>query len=251
MADDSAIYATGKSFMETKCALQSSVYDAGQWLDDKNLPINITKTKCMLIATEGNLNRVALEERTLSQALSGIILEQVQNIPYCGLQLDDKLRWEAHVQKLWRKVSSKLAFLNRLCKGLNKTLLCKRYISYKQPCIDYAFFVWGSCSEQTKDLIYRLQRRVARIITGNFDFINTNADLMTDLGCQALDIRRDYFLSTLMYKCIKGNAPMRLTNELIVSADTQGPVLLTFLRHVARISANGIAAFKESCAPIG
>ena len=32
---------------------------------------------------------------------------------------------------------------------------------------------------------------------------------------------------------------------------TQGPVLLTFLRHVARISANGIAAFKESCAPIG
>ena len=31
----------------------------------------------------------------------------------------------------------------------------------------------------------------------------------------------------------------------------QGPVLLTFLRHVARISANGIAAFKESCAPIG
>ena len=31
----------------------------------------------------------------------------------------------------------------------------------------------------------------------------------------------------------------------------QGPVLLTFLRHVARISANGIAAFKESCSPIG
>ena len=29
------------------------------------------------------------------------------------------------------------------------------------------------------------------------------------------------------------------------------PVLLTFLRHVARIPANGIAAFKESCAPIG
>ena len=32
---------------------------------------------------------------------------------------------------------------------------------------------------------------------------------------------------------------------------TLGPVLLTFLRHVARISANGIAAFKESCNPIG
>ena len=30
-----------------------------------------------------------------------------------------------------------------------------------------------------------------------------------------------------------------------------GPVLLMFLRHVERIPANGIAAFKESCAPIG
>ena len=37
----------------------------------------------------------------------------------------------------------------------------------------------------------------------------------------------------------------------IQQIDIQGPVLLTFVRHVARISANGIAAFKESCSPIG
>ena len=37
----------------------------------------------------------------------------------------------------------------------------------------------------------------------------------------------------------------------IPRTNDQGPVLLTFLRHVARISANGIAAFKESCSPIG
>ena len=60
-ADDSAIYTTDKSFMETKCTSQSSVFDAGRWFDNNNLPINITKTKCMLIATEGNLNPVALE----------------------------------------------------------------------------------------------------------------------------------------------------------------------------------------------
>ena len=120
----------------------------------------------------------------LSLELSGISLEQVQNIPYLGLQLHDKLRWEAHVQKLCRNVSSKLTVL-------------------------------------TKDLICRLQRRAARIITGDFDFINTRgADLMKDLGWQTLDIRRDYFLSTLMYKCIKGNAPVLLTNELIMTADT-------------------------------
>ena len=60
--------------METKCTLQSSIYDAGRWFDNNNLPINIKKTICMLIAIEGNPNRVALEERTLS-------LEQVQTTP--------------------------------------------------------------------------------------------------------------------------------------------------------------------------
>ena len=74
--------------------------------------------------------------------------------------------------------------------------------------------------------LYRLQRRAARIIAGNFDCINTRgADLMRDLGLQTLYIRKDYFLSTLMYmhKCIKGNAQMRLTNELIMTADTRPP----------------------------
>ena len=199
-ADDSAICTTGNSCMETKCALQSSVYDAGRCFDNNNLPINTTKTKYMLIATEGNLNRVALEERTMSLELSGLTLEEFQNTPYLGLQLDDKQRWKAHVQKLRWNVYSKLAVLNRLRKVLNKPLLCKQYISYIQPCIDYAVSVWGSCS---------------------FDFINTRgADLMNDLGWQTLDIRRDYFLSTQMYKCIKGNASVRPMNELIMTADT-------------------------------
>ena len=65
-AGDNAIYITGKSFMETKCAFQSSVYNVGRWFDNNNLPINIKKTICMLIAIEGSPNRVALKEHTLS-----------------------------------------------------------------------------------------------------------------------------------------------------------------------------------------
>ena len=71
--------------------------------------------------------------------------------------------------------------------------------------------------------LYRLQRRAARIITSNFDYINTRGtDLMRDLGLQTLYIRKEYFLSTLMYmyKWIKGNAQVRLTDELIMTADT-------------------------------
>ena len=47
------------------------------------------------------------------------------------------------------------------------------------------------------------------------------------------------------------NATSTTSTSRQIWGTVQGPVLLTFLRHVARISANGIAAFKESCSPIG
>ena len=63
--------------METKRALQSSVYDCGRWFDNNNLPINIKNTICMLIAIEDSPEepRRALEEHTLYLELSGITLE--------------------------------------------------------------------------------------------------------------------------------------------------------------------------------
>ena len=142
---------------------------------------------------------------------------------------------------------SKLAVLNRLRKVLNKALLHKQFISCIQTCIDNAVSVWGSCSEQTKDLICRLQRRAARIIAGNFDFINTRgADLMKDLGWQTLDIRRDYFISTLMYKCIRGNAPVRLTNELIMTADTHDCNTRASTRGVLQVPKPSSELFRNS-----
>ena len=75
--------------------------------------------------SEGNLNQIALEECTLSLELSGTTLEQVQTILYLGLQLDDKLQWEAYVQELCWNVSSKLAVLRRLHIALNKNYYSK------------------------------------------------------------------------------------------------------------------------------
>ena len=49
-------------------------------------------------------------------------------------------------------------------------------------------------------MIHRLQKRAARIVTGNFDFINTcGDDLLEVLKWQTLDERVKHFLSTLMH----------------------------------------------------
>ena len=86
--------------------------------------------------------------------------------------------WKVMTEYFFKTCSSK-----QTASSIETASLCKQYISCIHPCIDYAVSAWVSCSEQTKDLICRLQRKAALIITGNFDCINTKgADLVKDLG---------------------------------------------------------------------
>ena len=163
---------------------------------------------------------MAAADNILNMSLHDAPLSQVTDCPYLGIQLDQCLKWDAHVLNLCKKVASKLSVLNRLRNILSREMLSRQYLLCIQPCIDYAISVWGTCSKQLKDMITRLQHRAARIVTGIFDFINfRGANLMENLGWHSFDKRRDYFTATMMFKCINGLAPLRLTNELSAIGD--------------------------------
>ncbi len=52
----------------------------------------------------------------------------------------------------------------------------------------YALSIWGNCNECSKNMIFRLQKRAARIVTGNFDYINVRGqDIMNELGWRTLE----------------------------------------------------------------
>lgn len=160
-------------------------------------------------------------QQNLNMMLHGDQLQRVNTGPYLGVQIDQYLKWDYHVQQLCKRISGKLAVLSRLRKVLSPELLRRQYIKCIQPCIDYAISVWGVCSERNKNMVTRLQHRAARIISNNFDYRNTaGSQLVKNLKWQTLDERRDFFTATLMYKCINGLAPTRLADEVVMSADT-------------------------------
>ena len=116
---------------------------------------------------------------------------------------------------LCRNLSYKVSLLRRLRKSLNSFLLGKIYVSYIQPVLDYAVAIWGHCTENNKALIKRIQHRAARIVTGQFDYVNIRGqDLMTQLGWQSIDQRRDYYTACLMYHGVNDLAPMHINNEI-------------------------------------
>ena len=61
----------------------------------------------------------------------------------------------------------------------------------------------------------------ARIITGNFDYLNTNSiDLIRSLRWANVQERCDNFTSVLMYKAIHGLTPMYMTDNIVMAGET-------------------------------
>ena len=69
----------------------------------------------------------------------------------------------------------------------------------------------------------RLQNHAARLILGNFDYINFRGiELVKSLGLNTIEERREYFLAMLMFKSIHGIAPAYMCNQIVMNFDING-----------------------------
>ena len=150
-------------------------------------------------------------------------IEQVDNIRYLGVVIDSKLNWNLHVQNLAKLLAKKLFALRKMSPFLDLNLLNLMYKTIIQPNFDYSCSVWGNCSMKNKQILTRLQKRAARIVTNNFDYESTDGlDIVQSLKWQSFEQRRDYFLALLMYTCIHGLAPTRMCNSIEMNFDRHG-----------------------------
>ena len=74
-----------------------------------------------------------------------------------------------------------------------------------------------------KNLVQRVQNHAARLIMGNFDYINSRGiDIVKSLNLYTIRERRDYFLLMLMFKSIHRIAPNYLSDRIDMHFDIHG-----------------------------
>ena len=67
----------------------------------------------------------------------------------------------------------------------------------------------------------RLQNAAARMITGNYDYINVRReDLVKQLKWQTIAERQRFHTALLMFKCVNGLAPNYLSDQITLLRDT-------------------------------
>ena len=137
--------------------------------------------------------------------------------------INSDISGDFHIQNLCKQTRYLLSLLRRLRSIFPENLLLQVYKSYIQPKLDYGLTIYGCTTQENLTLVQRLQNHAARLILGNFDYINFRGiELVKSLGLYVIEERRDYFLAMLMFKSIHGIAPAYLSNQIVMNFDING-----------------------------
>ena len=181
---------------------------------------NTSKSNVMLLTTRQMLSN--MRDTALNVFIGNHKLPQCNSIKYIGVDIDNVLSW--NLQTDTDSISKKLVFiisrLSRLKPVLPSQMLMYIYTSIIQPKIDYAISIWGHTTAHNINKLQRLQNRAARMLTGNFDYVNTRGiDLVKTLGLMNVSQRRDYFMIIMVFKSIHGLVPDYICDEITMQQE--------------------------------
>ena len=217
-ADDAVIYITARTLTDAEKQLQECVNAIEYWYTENKLKVNAQKTEVMIFGTPQKLARLSDDDFCIKYG--DIKLKVVKKFKYLGVHLDEGLTWNNQCEKIISKAGLKLHLMRRLNKILPKKIMIQIYKTYMMPLLEYGATIWGYTSVENINHIQKIINLCARIITNNYDFMNTRgADLVRELGLNGFEERRDFLLAVLMYKCHEGSAPGYLIDKLNLHKD--------------------------------
>ena len=225
-ADDTTLLASSDylNIEELKNTLSRKVANVDEWATNNKLPLNCSKMKTILIngprLRNEVSNEVSNEDRKIEIELKGSTLEQVENVKLLGLELDEQLSFDVHIDSLCKKISKRIGILNRIKAYLPRAERILYYNSLIKPLVLYCSVIWTSCcSHDNINKIFKLQKCCARIIL-DAQQRHSTLDLFNILGWVPYNIESDIKRCLIAYKRIMGTCPAYM-NELLELNNSQ------------------------------
>ena len=112
-------------------------------------------------------------------------IEEVNEHKHLGITFCRTLTRTNHISEISRKAWKRIGFLRRYKFLLDRGSLFKMYTPFIQPLLEYGGVVWGSCSNENKRFIEKIQVEPLRILTGGTKVCSLQK-LYDDLSCETL-----------------------------------------------------------------
>ena len=195
-ADDSVIYRSIDTNND-HLALRDDLARLDQWASTWQMTFKPEKCYVMSITNKRSAS-------VFQYSLKGVPLQTVSSWPYLGVEIDNKLTWTPHLNKVIRSATRTLGVVQRTLHAAPQACRRVAYQALIRPKLEYASTAW---SPQTPGKIRQLeavQSKAARFVAHSYSRHTSATALKSNLGWPPLALRRDYRDSVMWYKIHHG-----------------------------------------------
>jgi hypothetical protein len=159
-ADDTTIFVTSSSPRELYLKANESLNKVYNWFCANKLKLNATKTNYMIISPR----KLNLSNNT-NLKIGNQCISQVTSAKFLGINIDEKLNWNAHFSSINRKISYSLMAIRQVKLYLPPASLKSLYFALIHPHLLYGIIAWGNAKQTHIKRTQILQKRALRYIT--------------------------------------------------------------------------------------
>lgn len=225
-ADDISLKVSGKTVQHIEESSYCKLSSVHQFLLDKQLLLNPTKTKYINFCLRNN-KKNSTETNIF---IEDHYLDETEEAKFLGLRLDKNLNWNFHVEHVCNKMASGLFALRKLSPVCDAKTLKSVYFSLIHSHISFGIILYGSTSYSNLSKILILQKHALRIML-NLNWSDSVKDHFANLGI--MTVFGLYIFELILF--IKQNALSLAALGDSHSYNTRFRGLPSFHRHNLRI----------------
>ncbi|CAB4035214.1 Hypothetical predicted protein, partial [Paramuricea clavata] len=132
-ADDTSFTAVGKTLNEAEEIANKDLKNIKVWLSSDKLSLNIAKTEYILIGSRSKINSMDVQPTV---KIDTCPIKRVKSAKVLGVEIDENLNWEKHIEYIASKVSSGIGALKKLKEFVDRDTLVLVYNALIQPHFD-------------------------------------------------------------------------------------------------------------------
>lgn len=139
-----------------------------------------------------------------SYSIRGTELRNVTDAKYLGVTINNKLKWNGHINNICKKANSTRGFLQRNLRRCSTKVKEQAYHTYVRPTLEYASTVWNPYTAELVKQMEMIQRRAARFVVSDFHRRHSVTSMLQNLQWASLQERRAHSDVIMVYRIMNG-----------------------------------------------
>lgn len=166
-ADDTNLTHSESDLETLTRTLNIELSNVSTWLSCNKLSLNVDKSNYLIFAGKKRVENYEIR-------ICNNSIQQRNSLKYLGINIDDQLNWNIHINHVNSKLAKSLGILHKIKHLLTTDTLLLLYYALFYPYIQYCNVVWGMATITSIKPLVIMQKRIIRTIGHISNYQHTN-----------------------------------------------------------------------------